>query len=94
MTDNVQLKKLEEVNEGFKPTGDWVNKPAVPATTVTVTNTSGYDMLVEITAGTVTGVKVDGVTVGARIAGSFLVRAGSTIAWIGTVAPTWQWFYL
>jgi hypothetical protein len=94
MTDNVQLKALQDYNEGFKPQGDWVNKPAVPATTVTVENLTGYDFLVEVTAGTVTAVKVDGVTIGARVSGAFLVRNKSTIAWVGSVAPTWQWFYL
>ena len=94
MTDNVQLKALQDYNEGFKPKGDWANKPAVPATTVTVENLTGYDFLVEVTGGTVTAVKVDGVTIGARTSGSFLVRNESTIAWVGTGAPTWQWFYL
>jgi hypothetical protein len=96
MTDNVQLQKLEEVNEGFKPLGDWANKPAVPATNVTATNSSGHDMFVEVAANgaTITAVKVDGVTVGARVSGIFFVRAGSTIALVYTVAtPTWQWFY-
>jgi len=93
MTDNAQLRTLEALNEEFKALGDWANKPSVPATTVTVQNNSGYTMFVEITGGTVTGVKVDGVTIGARVIGSFRVRNGSTIAWIGSAAPTWQWFF-
>lgn len=94
MTDDKQLRKLEQVEEGYKPVGDWANKPVVPLTTVPVTNNSGYDMMVEVTGGTVTSIKVDGVTVGSRVAGMFLVRDGSTIAWAGSAAPTWQWFYL
>lgn len=93
MTDNVQLKTLQDYNDGYKPLGDWIDKPDVPATTVTAKNTSGHTMWVEIAGGTVTGVEVDGVTIGARVAGMFRVRNGSTIAWVGTGAPTWQWFF-
>ena len=91
--DDGQLRTLNAYVEKQKPVGDWGAKPAVPATNTPVTNTSGYAMNVEITGGTVTGVKVDGVTVGARTSGSFRVRNGSTIAWVGSAAPTWQWFY-
>jgi len=91
--DDTQLNELMEVRNSKKPLGDWTGKPAIAATTVAVENTSGYDMLVEVTGGTVTVVKVDTVTVGARVSGSFLVRAGSSIALTYSVAPTWQWFY-
>lgn len=91
--DDSQLQACQAALDVKKPLGDWANKPAVPATTVTVTNTTPFTMNVEVTGGTVTAVKVDGVTVGARIAGYFRVRSGSTIAWVGTAAPTWQWFY-
>jgi hypothetical protein len=91
--DDAELKTCLKVIDDHKPLGDWANKPAVPATTVVATNTSDWPMVVEVTGGTVTAVKVDGVTIGARTSGSFRVRAGSTIAWVGSVAPTWQWFY-
>jgi hypothetical protein len=79
--------------EKRKPLGDWTNKPAVPATTVPAVNTTPFPMRVVITGGTVTSVKVDGVTVGAQTSGTFHVRPGSNIAWIGSAAPTWQWFF-
>lgn len=91
--DDTQLKTLQDVQNDTKPLGDWTGKPAIPASTVAATNTSGYDMIVEVTAGTVTVVKVDDVTVGARVSGAFLVRAGSTIKLTYSVAPTWQWFF-
>ena len=97
MTDAEELRKLQDVNEGYKPKGDWIDKPAVPATTVPYVNTTDYDFLVEVAANgaTIATVKVDGVTIGARVSGSFLVRAGSSITLTYTVAtPTWQWFYL
>lgn len=90
--DNEQLKVLEAVNEAAVPNGDWSDKPAVPATTVEVENTSGHPMFVEVTGGTVTAVKVDTVTVGARVSGAFYVRPGSKISLTYSVAPTWQWF--
>lgn len=91
--DNDQLKTLEAVNNAETPLGDWSAKPAIPATTVAAVNTSGRNMFVEVTGGTVTAVKVDTVTVGSRVAGLFYVRAGSSIALTYSVAPTWQWFY-
>jgi hypothetical protein len=93
MVDVQQLKATENARNSEIPLGDWSGKPAVAATTVAVENTSGYNMFVEVTGGTVTSIKVDGVTVGARTSGLFYVRAGSTIAWAGSSAPTWQWFY-
>jgi hypothetical protein len=91
--DVAQLQTLQNVQDGDLPRGDWTGKPAVPASTVAATNTSGHTMIVEIAAGTVTVVKVDNVTVGARTSGAFRVRNGSTIAITYSVAPTWQWFY-
>lgn len=91
--DVQQFGATKHAVDATKPKGDWANKPTVAATTVDVTNSSGYDMFVEVTGGTVTAVKVDGVTVGARTSGMFYVRNGSKIQWVGTGAPTWQWFY-
>jgi hypothetical protein len=66
----------------------------MPASTVAATNTSDHSMWVEVAGGTVTVVKVDTVTIGARTSGMFLVRPGGTIAITYSVAPTWQWFYV
>jgi hypothetical protein len=92
--DPQQHKALLAYENKKVPDGDYASKPAVPATTVTVTNSFGRPMWVEITGGTVTAVKVDGVTIGARTSGMFIVRPDSTIAWVGSAAPTWQWFPL
>jgi hypothetical protein len=90
--DDQQFKALQAYMNRLMPDGDWIDKPAVPASTVTQENTSRHPMFVEIAGGTVTVVKVDGVTVGARTSGSFYVRPGSTIAITYSAAPTWQWF--
>lgn len=88
-----QFRTTQTASQASVPRGDWGAKPAIPASTVAATNTTDFPMLVEVTGGTVTVVKVDNVTVGARIAGSFRVRPGGTIALTYSVAPTWQWFY-
>lgn len=90
--DDKQLETLEEYINDNTADGDWVSKPAIAASTVAVANNSGRTMWVEVTGGTVTVVKVDGVTIGTRIAGMFLVRDESTIAITYSAAPTWQWF--
>lgn len=90
--DSQQLDELLEHRNSRIPDGDWTGKPAIPASTVAATNTSKRAMFVEIAGGTVTVVKVDTVTVGARTSGMFYVRPGSTIAITYSVAPTWQWF--
>ena len=92
MVDVQQFNVTKAAADAEKHTGDWVSKPAIPASTVEATNTAAYGMLVEVTAGTVTVVKVDDVTVGARVAGVFYVPSGSTIKLTYSVAPTWQWF--
>jgi hypothetical protein len=93
--DNEELQTCLDYIDSQKPLGDWIDKPAVPATTVPATNNSGFPMTVYVAANgaTITAVKIDGVTTG-PIAGTFRVRNGSTIALTYTVAtPTWTWFY-
>ena len=91
--DVAQFRATRAAANDTVPKGDWTAKPAVPASTVEATNTSGHPMWVEIAGGTVTVVKVDGVTIGARISGAFFVRPGSKISITYSAAPTWQWFY-
>lgn len=93
MVDVDQLKTTLAAAEREKPTGDWVSKPAVPASTVAATNNSDHVMWVEVVGGTVTVVAVDAVSVG-RTVGAFFLRPGSTIAITYSVAPTWKWFTL
>lgn len=67
-----------------------LGNPAVPATNITVLNTNPNAVSVVISGGTLTAVKVNGVTVG-TVAGTYIVPAGQTIAITYTVAPTWVW---
>jgi len=64
--------------------------PAVPASTVPVTNTSPLTATVVISAGTLTNVSVNGVTAGTGD-GTYTVPPGQTISITYTVAPTWTW---
>jgi hypothetical protein len=91
--DDSQFQTLVDFVDAQKPLGDWDNKPAVAATTVAMTNNSGFPMWVLYDGGTVTALKVDGVTLGALTTGWVRVRNGSTTAWVGSAAPTMQWFY-
>lgn len=91
--DVAQLRATKDAANQTVPKGDWGQKPAIPATTVEVENTSGFPMWVEVTGGTVTAVKIDTVTIGSRVSGMFRVRPGSKISLTYSAAPTWQWFY-
>lgn len=94
MVDVQQLRATMDSDNDGLARGDWAGKPAIPASTVAATNESGRLAWVEITAGTVTVVAVDGVTTG-RTTGAFFVRPGSTIAITYSVVPTsWKWFLL
>ena len=70
-----------------------VSAPAVPATGVTATNSSGTVVAVAISANgaTITNVTVSGSTAGTS-AGTYLVPVAGTISIAYTVAtPTWTW---
>lgn len=67
-----------------------VSSPAVPLTTVPVTNSTGTVVGVTITGGTLTFVYVNGVQAGTT-AGTYLVPVGGTISITFSAAPTWAW---
>jgi hypothetical protein len=85
---------------GITTTPPAVTAPAVPATTVAVTNTNGVDVIVYIAAASaaVTVIKVNGVTTGLQLlatatsAVSVYLAAGATISMTyASTAPTWVW---
>lgn len=94
----VLLTGIARGNHGYNPRGFSVAQPAVPASTVAATNTTGVDCTVHIAGGTLTAVTIGGSATGitaAAAAGSthsVRVPAGQTIAITYTVAPTWKWF--
>jgi hypothetical protein len=81
------------VNAGVMlPAATTMTAPAVPASGVAVQNTASQAYTVVIaTAGTISGVAVNGITVGAA-AGTYVVPAYGAISvtW-GGASPTWTW---
>lgn len=67
--------------------------PAVPASTVAVTNSSGSPMAVTLSTFTLTFVFVNGVQAGTTNA-TYYVPAGGSISVTYTVAGTWSWALL
>lgn len=67
-----------------------VPTPAMPASTVAVTNTTGQFVSVAITGGTLTSVVVNGTQVGTA-AGNYQLPPNATISITYSVAPTWAW---
>lgn len=77
-----------------------VAAPAVPATTVALTNPFGFDARVCVTPGASTcAVTLDGVATGVTLASSgvgqqFMVPGTGTIALAFTSTPSWTWYLL
>lgn len=78
-------------NVGYNPVGAFGAQPAVPATTVAVTNNFGVDATVYVAGGTVTAITVSGTATG-QTAGAVRVPSGASITLTYSVAPTWTWF--
>jgi hypothetical protein len=78
-------------NTGINPRGA-VTTPGFPASTVAVTNTTGFRVMVGIKGGTSSAVAVNGVAaVLAATPCSVFLDPGGTVAITFTVAPTWVW---
>lgn len=75
---------------GISTTPPAVATPAIPATGVAVTNTTGVDVMVYVAGGTVTEIAV-GATATGIVAGGVYLAAGQTITLTYSVAPTWTW---
>lgn len=83
-----------EAPRSFRPAGTWAGAPSLAASTVAMTNTSGYEVEVGISSGTVTVVKKNGVTLTAiTTPAAVRLRPGHTLAITYSVAPTLQWVY-
>lgn len=66
-------------------------QPAVPASTVTVTNTTGQTAYVTVIGGTVTHITVAGSDQATSTNFTATVAAGATIAITYSAAPVWYW---
>lgn len=86
---NVTMVVVDQEN----PSGVWNGAPALAASGVVMTNTSGYPVAVGVSGGTVTAISINGVPITALTSGRFRLRRGGTIAITYSVAPTMQWLY-
>ncbi len=93
MVDVQQLTVTQAAQNAAAPVGVWAGAPALAASTVDMKNTSGRDVEVGISGGTVTVIKKNGVTLTATTSGRFRLRPNSTINITYSVAPTLQWLY-
>jgi len=64
--------------------------PAVPATGVAVTNTTGFPVQIFVSSGTVSSVIIDGQDTGLN-SGAFQLQPDHSIALNYLVAPVWKW---
>lgn len=91
--DVAQLQATQRQANREKTSGALSNGPALPASTVDGKNSTGKNLWCRISGGTVTVVKVEGVTLGGLTTNEWIrVRAGSTFQLTYSVAPTLQWF--
>lgn len=74
----------------FMDNASAVSTPGVPSTTVAYVSTYANPVVVTVSGGTVTNVKVNGVTVGSGD-GSYLLPAFGSITLTYTGSPTWTW---
>lgn len=83
-------------NRGLNPRA--VTTPAVPASTVYISNTTGGDVLVTVAGGTDVSIGVNGVSIGVLLSPggvatyhTVLVPSDGTVGVGYVVAPTWVW---
>ena len=93
-------EKTPQFRSGINTTPPTVTTPAIPLTTVAVTNTTTVDVIVYLVSGggAVTVITVNGTATGAQVTGTsgitatIYLPAGQTIALTyASTAPTWTW---
>ena len=81
---------LITTKDGISTTPPAVATPGVPASGTAVTNTTGVDVMVYVTGGTVTEIAV-GATATGIVGGGVYLAAGQTITLTYSAAPSWTW---
>jgi hypothetical protein len=79
-----------DTNGSSFDSGAAFSTPSVPSSTTPVTNSSPLPATVVVSGGTVSNVKVNGVTAGSGD-GTYTVPAGQAITLTYSAAPTWTW---
>jgi hypothetical protein len=98
MVDVAQLNTTQAEADDLAPRGSWADAPSLAATTVDMVNSSGRHLQVFIAgAGTITVVKVDGVTTGlvstTAFCGVVMLPPNGVLNITYSVAPTLHWIY-
>jgi hypothetical protein len=86
-----QVSGVFRDNHGYNPVGSLTPPAANPVSNTVYANTQGVDATVCISGGTVTVIKIGGVTTGLT-SGAFRVPAEQTITVTQSVNPSWTWF--
>ena len=77
-------------NDGLNPSA--ISSPAIPASGIALTNTTGVRCTIYVTGGTVTGYAVNGQTIpGLSGAQKFEMQPGESITLTYSAAPSWTW---
>lgn len=90
--DIQEFNVTEAAVDADRPSGAWAGAPATGASLDVLTNTSGQPVTVFVSGGTVTVIKVDGVTTGLT-SGSFRLRRNGTLQMTWSGSPTLHWIY-
>jgi hypothetical protein len=77
--------------QGYTPLLNNVTTPAIPASTVGVKNTTGFDCDIYITGGTVTNISLDGSFLFNSTPSHIRLPFGAIITMTYSVAPSWKW---
>jgi hypothetical protein len=88
-----QYHTLQAADDKARQKGAWAGAPALAASNVNMTNTSGKPLYVSVSGGTVTAIKIDNVAQAGLISGRFRLRRNQTISITYSVAPTVTWTY-
>ncbi len=76
------------------PGNSYITTPSVPASGTALTNSSGQRAVVHISGGSVTAVKVNGVTPFSNTNVTVILNPGDTITLTYSSAPSWVWLQL
>jgi len=91
-TATVAAGQTISITYSVVPTWYWSTfTPAVPASLAAVTNTTGQDMSVILTGGTVTHIAVNGTDRGTTTPANVMLPGGASIVLTYSAAPVWAW---
>lgn len=95
MVDVQQLEATQAAAASAQPRGVWSGAPALAASDTAMQNTSGFFVEVNVTGGTVSAAKRNGVAITGLTATGFrlVLSPGAKFSVTYSVAPTLQWLY-